>query len=439
MRRFLFTLLAMTAVLCAQEYRGSFSGTVSDQTGAAIPKAKVVATATATGAKTTVYSGNSGAYTIPFLPPGTYDLSAEAPGFKQFVRQSLKLDAGDTPVVDISLEVGAESESVTVTSDAPLIEASSSTVGQVMIGKEVDSLPENGRVPMMLDQLAFGVISTYEPGPVRPFDNSAPNEISVAGAPSGRNEVLINGAPNAGQTNQMAYSPIQDTVTEVRVNLFDMDAAYGHTMGGTVNVITKSGTNDIHGAAWIYNQTSAVDANSFYNNASGKPTPPYHQNQYGAYGSGPLWIPKVFNGKNKIFWLFGYEGMRDSDPANSPLETGNPENFATVPTAAERTGDFSALLKLGANYTIYDPGTGVASGTTVARTPFANNVIPGRLAESHRRQPDEVLPDAQRRRTDQRTSELRHQHHGQRRLRQRDGPAGRELQREEPALVQCPA
>ncbi len=127
-----------------------------------------------------------------------------------------------------------------------------------------------------------------------------------------------------------------------------MDAAYGHTMGGTVNVITKSGTNDLHGATWIYNQTSAVDANSFFNNAQNKPRAPYHQNQYGFVADGPVWVPKVFNGRNKVFWLFGYEGMRDSDPANSPLETGNPENFATVPTAAERTGDFSALLKLGA-------------------------------------------------------------------------------------------
>lgn len=374
MRHFTFALLATAAILSAQEYRGTFSGTVTDATGAAIPKAKIVATGTATGSKATVYSGDSGGYTIPFLPPGKYDISAEAPGFKEYVRAGLTLSAGESPVIDIKLEIGGTNESVTVTADAPLLESSTSTVGQVMISKEVDSLPVNGRVPMMLGNLAFGVISTYEPGPVRPFDNSAPNEISIGGAPSGRNEVLLNGAPNAGQTNQMAYSPIQDTVTEVRVNLFDMDAAYGHTMGGTVNVVTKSGANDLHGASWIYNQTSAVDANSFFNNSSGKPTPPYHQNQYGVYASGPVWIPKVFNGKNKIFWLFGYEGMRDSDPANSPLETGNPENFATVPTSAERTGDFSALVSQGV--TIYDPNTAVASGSTIARTPFANNMIP---------------------------------------------------------------
>ena len=345
------------SALFAQEYRGTFSGTVTDAMGAAVPKAKVIATEIHTGTKTTVFTETSGAYTIPFLPPGEYNMSAEVAGFKTYLRKGLTLEAGAAPTVDIRLEVGALSDSVTITADTPLLEASNPTVGQVLSTKEVDSLPVNGRVPMMLGNLAFGVISTYEPGPVRPFDNSAPNEISIGGAPSSRNEVLLNGAPNAGQTNQMAYSPIQDAVTEVRINLFDMDAAYGHTMGGTVNVVTKSGTNNLHGAAWIYNQTSVVDANSFFNNSSGKPRPPYHQNQYGFMVNGPVYVPKLFNGRNKVFWLFGYEGMRDSDPANSPLETGSPENFATVPTDAQRGGDFSGLLKAQSADVIYDPNT----------------------------------------------------------------------------------
>ena len=98
---------------------------------------------------------------------------------------------------------------------------------------------------MMLDNLALGVISTYEPGPVRPFDNSAPNDISVGGVPATRNEILLDGSPNSGQSNQMAYSPMADAVTEVRITVFDMDASAGHTMGGTVNVVTRSGTNGL--------------------------------------------------------------------------------------------------------------------------------------------------------------------------------------------------
>lgn len=383
MRRLIFLSLALAAALSAQEYRGSFNGTVTDAQGAGIPRTKVVATETQTGVKTSVESDASGAYTIPFLPLGEYELRAEAAGFKVFTRKGLKLSASEHPVIDIRLDVGAISESVEVTADAPILVTANPSVGQVITTAEVEDIPINGRTPMMLDNLALGVVSTFEPGPVRPFDNGAPNSVSIGGAPSSRNEVLLNGAPNAGFSNQMAYSPMQDAVQEVRVNLFDMDASMGHSMGGTINLVTKQGTNGLHGSANLFNQTSKIDANSFFNNRGGVPRPSYHQNQWGLNGGGPVYIPKVFNGKNRVFWYFGYEGMRDSDPATSPLETGNPENFTSVPTAKERAGDFSELLTVAQrdptdknNYTIYDPTTGVMQGTLVKRTPFPGNIIP---------------------------------------------------------------
>ena len=377
MRRFLFALLGTAALLSAQEFRGTFSGSVTDAQGAAIIKAKIVATETRTGTKATADSGTTGEYTIPFLAPGLYSISAEAAGFKKFTQQGITLSAGEHPVVDIHLEVGSISDAVTVTSEAPILVTSNPSLGQVITTAEVEDIPINGRVPMMLDNLALGVVSTYEPGPVRPFDNSAPNDISIGGVPATRNEVLLDGAPNAGQTNQMAYSPMADAVTEVRVQAFDMDASSGHTMGGTVNVVTRSGGNSVHGSAYIYNQTSAVDANTFFNNRSSVPRPQYHQNQYGITSGGPVWVPKVFNGKNKVFWFFGWEGMRDSDPADSPAETGSPEDYTSVPTAAERQGNFSQFLGLPSNsVTIYDPNSGVLSGTLVSRTPFPGNIIP---------------------------------------------------------------
>src|SRR5579872_5991218 len=234
--------LLLASALFAQEYRGTFSGTVTDPTGAAIPNAKIVVTETRTGTKTTTVSGPTGSYTIPFLALGTYDIEAEASGFKKFVRKGLHLSAGESPVVDIHLDLGSTSEEVTVTAEAPILVTANPSLGQVITTAEVEDVPINGRTPMMLDNLAMGVVSTFEPGPVRPFDNSAPNDISIGGIPATHNEVLLDGAPNAGQQNQMAYSPMQDAVTEVRVNAFDMDAGNGHTMGGTVNVITKSGT-----------------------------------------------------------------------------------------------------------------------------------------------------------------------------------------------------
>jgi len=376
------------AVGFGQEYRGTFSGSVTDPQGSALPKATVTAVETRTGTKTVATTEATGEYTLPFLSPGEYQLTAEAPGFKRVVREGLKLSAGDHPVIDIQLEVGAVSESVTVNADAPLVMTATGSIGQTITTKEVEDIPVNGRAPIMLMTLSMGVLGGA-PGPVRPFD--LPGGGFIIGGISGSNEFLLNGAPNgssvttaaiAANTNSggaSAYSPPEDAVQEVRVNAFDSDAAYGHAGGGTANLVTKSGTNTLHGTAYEFNQSSVMDANSFFTNKAGSPRPAYHYNQYGVTSGGPLWIPKLFNGKNRVFWFFGYEGLRDSDPATSPLETGSPQYFSTVPTAAERQGDFSALLKLNtanANYAIYDPSTGVASGAQVARTPFPNNVIP---------------------------------------------------------------
>ncbi|HWB82591.1 MAG TPA: TonB-dependent receptor [Bryobacteraceae bacterium] len=383
-----FAGLAASA-LFAQEYRATISGSVLDPQGAAIPKAAVVATETRTGTRTTATTESTGEYTIPFLAPGEYELTVEAAGFKRVVRRGLKLSAGEHPVLDIHMELGGVNESVTVDAEAPLVVASNASVGQTVTTKEVEDLPVNGRAPIMLMAMSMGVVQTSEPGPVRPFD--LPGGGFAIGGISGSNEFLLNGAPNGSSVTSVgiaanttsggasAYSPPEDAVQEVRVNAFDSDAAYGHAGGGTANLVTKSGTNSLHGTAYEFNQSSAMDANSFFANKAGVQRPAYHYNQYGGTAGGPLWIPKLFNGKNRVFWFFGYEGLRDSDPATSPLETGNPQYFSTLPTPAERQGDFSALLKLNTantNYTIYDPNTGVASGSQVARTPFPNNMIP---------------------------------------------------------------
>ncbi len=380
------TLLAAVvlfhATLAAQEFRGGFSGSVTDAKGAPIPKAKVVANQTLTGSKSETFSETSGEYTIPFLTPGEYEITAEAQGFKRYARAGLTLSVGEHPRLDIQLEVGGVSEAITVNADAPLVVSTSPSVGQVITTEEVEDLPTNGRSPMMLATLAMGVANTTEPGPTRPFDFVG-STFAVGGTPTGSNEMLLNGAPNgaAAAWGPQAYSPPQDAVMEVRVSIFENDASYGHAAGGTFNQVTKGGTNGFHGSAFEFNQVSLLDANAFYTNAAGEAKPAYHYNQFGIAAGGPVYIPKVYNGKNRVFWFFAYEGLKDSDPSTSPIEGSNPLVYATVPTAAERTGDFSALLapKLnptGTSYAIYDPATGVVSGTHVARTPFSNNVIP---------------------------------------------------------------
>ena len=371
-----FALLASTAAF-PQEFRGAFSGQVTDAQGAAIAKAKVVATEKATGNKSETLTSATGEYAIPFLAPGEYEITAVMSGFKTYKREGLTLSIGEHPVVDIKLEVGASNQSVMVTAEVPMIESANASVGQVISSEEVEDVPMNGRTPLMLSRISMGVTGTNEPGQVRPFDNAGGAAFSVAGAPTQTNEVLINGVPDTTWDKRLAYSPPQDAVREVSVHAFESDSAYGHTGGGVVNQITRSGTNGFHGSIYEFNQVSKLYANYFFNNATGTPRTNANYNQYGLSVGAPIFIPKIYNGKNRLFWFFALEKLKDSDPTNATVEGGSA--FTTVPTAAERTGDFSALLSVpgtGASYQLYDPLSGALNGTTITRTPLVNNIIP---------------------------------------------------------------
>src|SRR6185503_14770540 len=171
-------------------------------------------------------------------------------------------------------------------------------------------------------------------------------------------------------TPGIAYNPPQDAVREVRVQAFASDASYGHAGGGTANHITKSGTNSFHGSAYDFNQVSALAASNFFSNKAGLKKPVSTFNQPGLSAGGPFFIPKLLDGRNRAFWFFAWETLKSSGVSTS---------LVSVPTEAERLGDFSALLALNTattNYQIYDPLTGTASGNQVARLPFARNFIP---------------------------------------------------------------
>jgi hypothetical protein len=176
----------------------------------------------------------------------------------------------------------------------------------------------------------------------------------------------VDGSPNATWDGRLAYSPPQDAVQEVRVKAFDSDAAFGHTGGGTLNQVMKTGTNNLHGSLWEFNQASNLTANNFFNNKAGLGNPLTHYNQYGLTAGGPVYIPKVLNGRNKLFWFFAWEGVKDSQPNT---------DFTSVPTDAEKRGDFSQILKADGTQ-LYDPFTAVQNGTTITRSPYAGNQIP---------------------------------------------------------------
>jgi hypothetical protein len=353
--------------LFAQEFRGTISGAVTDATGLSVAGAKVTVTEIHTNTRVDATTESTGQYTAPFLLPGDYDISAKMAGFKEFVRKGVHVGAGEHPVIDIRLQIGDTTVSIEVTAEAPLVNNENASVGSSLSTKEVEDMPLNGGSPWMLAQLEMGVI--YSPynstsSVQQTYDSS--NDFSIAGTPTRSSEMLLNGAPNATWDMRSAYTPPRDAVQEVRAKVLDTDAGFGHTRGGTINMVMKSGTNELHGSAMWNLQPSNLTANSFFNNRSGLGNPVTHYNQFGATAGGPVLIPKVFNGKDKLFWFFAFQGDRNSQPNTT---------FLSVPTAAEKTGDFSQILKTDGTQ-LYDPYSATLNGSTIVRQPLPNNQIP---------------------------------------------------------------
>src|SRR5215831_2804415 len=277
---FAAAVLLGTLSVSAQEYRATLSGTIKDASGGALPGVTVSIVETRTGVTAQAVTDGSGQYIAPFLAPGDYDLTAQLSGFKQVSRKALHLSAGSHPIIDLTLEVGDVSETVQVHADVPILNTADASVGQTITTKEVDDLPLNGRTPAMLAQLAIGVVATSNPSLIHPFDNNGAAAWSIGGTPSQTSELLLDGAPDEIWSGSLAYSPPQDAVQEVSVKAFNTDAAYGHTFGGTLNQVLKSGTNTFHGSASVFNQPAALTDNSFFNVKTGTPKPENKFKQY---------------------------------------------------------------------------------------------------------------------------------------------------------------
>lgn len=370
MKYYFLLLCSFCSILSvAQEFRGSLSGVVTDATGALVTGAKIAVTEINTGTKVETASDGVGHYNVPFLLPGDYEISMKADGFKEFLRKGLHLGAGDSLTIDARLEVGAAQTTVEVVESAPLINNENASVGSAITMKDIENLPSNGGTPMMVAQFAMGVTPMSQPSQVLPFSSGGAASWSIAGSANQTNELLVDGVPNATWDGRQAYSPPQDAVQEVRVKAFDSDASYGHTGGGTANQILKSGGNDLRLSAMWKSQPSDLVANDFFRNRTGLPVQSTHLNQYSFVAGGPVVLPKLLNGRNKVFWLFAFEGVNGTQPATT---------FMTVPAAAQRTGDFSALLTVRnpGPTVLYDPYSATQTGTVITRTPYAGNRIP---------------------------------------------------------------
>jgi hypothetical protein len=366
LRCFLLVCLSL-AVLTAQEFRSTLSGRVVDPTGAAIPGIKVTVVSNETGARFETTTTDAGEYTLPFLAPGPYQLTVEATGFKRYVQERIQIGTNTRVTQDITLELGSQAEAVTVTADATLLSTATASVGQVVTTQQIENLPMNGRTPLTLAQLSFGVVPSSDPRFTRPFDNAGPSGFSMGGGQGQTNEILLDGTPDMTRNRRVAYNPPVDAVSEIKVEAFQVDASYGNTGGGTVNVVMKGGTNDFHGSVYEFNQVSALKAVPWFTKRAGQEKPVTRFNQYGFTAGGPVWVPKLLDGRNRLFWFFAFEGIKQSEPEPT---------FSTVPTQEMRNGDFSALLALGNTYQIYDPRSGVLAGGRLTRTPFAGNRIP---------------------------------------------------------------
>ena len=375
-KSFLPALLLMLAVAAdAQEFRATISGHVYDQTGAAVPKARVEATNIATNETATATTDASGSYSIPALRPGQYNVTVTATGFKSTRRENLTLEVGRVVGVDVNLEVGEVTESVTVSAEGVALETQTASRVGVVTTTQVSELPLNSRNPFMLGSMMSGVNFRGAAIWQRPFDNGAIAEWSVNGGRQSNNEFLMDGAPNNAQmgSNNIAYVPPVDSVQEFSVQQNSYDAQYGKTGGGVFNVILKSGTNQHHGTVYEFMRRRWMDANTYQNKAANPPAdrPDHRLDQYGIQLDGPIFIPGLLrkDGPIRLFYMGQYEGYYEKWPQF--LNTSFPE-------PEMRRGDFSRLrTATGEPILIYDPiPVGYDAQGNPIRQPFPGNIIP---------------------------------------------------------------
>lgn len=388
MKRHQVFLYALVVCLCfvtrisyAQESRAVVLGRVTDSSGASVPGARVVAQSLDTGITTSSVANEEGGYQINYLQPGPYKITVEANGFKKAARDSVDVRVGDRLALDFALEVGAVSDTVNITSEAPLIDTSSASNGMVIDGKRAAELPVVGGNAFYLSRLSPGVMTAGGRSAGNSFDYGSGSNLIGNGSRSGTSEVTLDGAPNMFERST-SFSPPQDLVAEFKIQTTSYDASVGHSSGALTNVSIKSGTKDLHGTAYMNDSRLRAipwHTNRFIGQQVAVPganveqirernVPGWLHQRWGATATGPVVLPKIYNGRQKTFWSFGYEGLKIKR---------NLSFTGTMPTAKQRNGDFSDLLPLGATYQIYDPFTiRPAANGRFSRTALVGNIIP---------------------------------------------------------------
>lgn len=364
--------------LYAQDSRGVIGGRVTDSSGAIVPAALVLITSDSTTVSVRGNTNQEGIYESQYLLPGFYSVLVEHTGFKKWSRQRVELLTSGRQQVDARLEPGNVVETVEVTGLASGIESSRATVDQVLTAKEVSNLPvRNGSIGYLFG-LAPGVVMTSLPknGPWAPGGN---NGFSIGGGSS--IDFNLDGVSNNSVGGQTSMLPPPELVEEVQILTNGYDASVGHSSGGAVNITLKSGTNKLHGSLGFSMSDGPMMTRDFFTNrfiydpTTGPVTqakidagtPPVYWMRSTVAAGGPLVIPRVYDGHQRTFWMLGFQAQNKSRAVSS---------LDTVPSTAQRNGDFSALLGLGSQYQIYDPFSTVPSGAQFKRNPLPNNIVP---------------------------------------------------------------
>jgi hypothetical protein len=377
--------LSFSLLSFAQESRGKILGRVLDATGAAVPGARIAGVNEEMNTRQPATANDVGNYELPFLLPGTYRVEVTAAGFKQHTRRPIEVQVGDVITIDVTLEIGQQTEKVEVVAEAPMLESATATMSTTIDHRQLADLPMGGGDVMFLTQLAAGITTAQAPGHNwLPSATDVMSNVTVNGVANGNTEFSLDGIANMTKA-RVSFAPPGDMVQEFRVETVNYDASMGHAAGGSVNMSLRAGTNTPHGTAEWLVAPNPWQANDFFTNkqlydlSTGPVTPekisrlvaPRKVNRYSATIGGPIYIPRVYDGRNRTFWTYAFQGFNRRNP-----NTG----YYTLPTAAQRTGDFSALLQIprtGSQYQIYDPATiATAPNGRTSRQIFPGNIIP---------------------------------------------------------------
>ncbi len=373
------TLIALGTLVCAaanlfgQSSTGSITGLVSDASGAVIAGAKVTAKNVNTGEISESISSGTGNYVLVGLRVGAYEISSNVPGFKGWTRGPITLSSNDNVRIDMALTVGATSEQVRVTGEAPPIKTESTEVSTTMENKLINDLP------IAVAGIGGGMRNAFQIMMMMPQVKSGNGEgawddLQIGGGQQHDWNVSVDGmSVEMGWRNHVGYmnrlTPNLDAVEEFRIDTAAFKAEDSRASGGNISITTKSGTNELHGSLFNIYQSQHLNANSWQNNKFGRPKPIFHRNDFGATVGGPIFIPKVYNGRNKSYFFFSYEGYR------FPQTQGVSE--LTIPTALMRNGDFTEWTNSsGAIVPIFDPSSTRVDGGATIRDVFPGNRIP---------------------------------------------------------------